>query len=199
MRLTPLLLVMLLCLTSTGAEEAVVDMSAEIKGKLLLPSSVFKANAIGVVVDGGHVTYVRGDGTFLITLQAGVHVVDFSVRGFQFPQLRVVVSKKQKGSYRVMYNDKNRDPAPDPLEIQPLAFVEYFEEHEPINWLGFLLNPTMLTMLLPLALLYMMPRGAMDDEMKKQMKQMPRGGGLSGMLQSMMQPPQQTAAPVARR
>eukprot|EP00756_Hemistasia_phaeocysticola_P033723 Hpha_TRINITY_DN16480_c1_g2::TRINITY_DN16480_c1_g2_i1::g.163718::m.163718 len=188
-----------------GAGEVAVtvaeDMTTFVHGRVNLPEKTLRrGGGVRLVVDGLHASYVKPTGSFLLRLAPGSHIVDFATRDVLLPQLRIDVSRKTKGKYRTMFNDKHRTPLHDPIEIEPLGRVEYFEQHEQVNWIGFLKSPSVLMMVLPAAMVFLMPMLVDQDQLKEQMRTLsPNQGGMSGMMKQMQeQQEQQRAAPQRR-
>ena len=112
---------------------------------------------------------MRQNGQFVVDLAPGVHVIDFAVRGFQMPQLRIDVSRKVQGKYKAMFNDRVRSTIPEPLEISPLAELHYFEPIEPFNPINLFKNPMVIMMAVMGALTLLMSQMP-QDEMKEMLK-----------------------------
>eukprot|EP01059_Diplonema_ambulator_P026260 TRINITY_DN43506_c0_g1_i1.p1 TRINITY_DN43506_c0_g1~~TRINITY_DN43506_c0_g1_i1.p1 ORF type:complete len:223 (+),score=71.16 TRINITY_DN43506_c0_g1_i1:55-669(+) len=192
------LLVVLLCVCGAVCD----DVGTLLQGRILMPPKVFRKGAgVGVVVNGDHWTYVRQNGSFLLDLPPGTHIIDFAVREFIMPQLRVDISRKTPGKYRVAFNDKERHALPEPLEIEPIAQVSYFEPKEETSYTKMLFgNPMMLMMLVVGGMAFVMPMLVDPEEMKQMKKQNP--GGLMEMLKNAANEanqPQQPQAPVQRK
>ncbi|KAJ9441264.1 ER membrane protein complex subunit 7-like protein [Diplonema papillatum] len=200
MRSVGLLLVLSLvaaCWAETS-DDALLEVStpAFVMGRVLLPPKVLKrGSGVRVLVDGEHATYARHNGSFLLNLMPGVRIVDFAVRDYLMPQLRIDVSRKTPGKYRAVFNDKNRHIVVEPLEVEPLAMAPCFEQREAINWIGFLRSPHVLIMVFGLGMAVLMPM-MIDPEEMKQMKQ---SGGIMEMLkkaaEDSQKPQQQIQAP----
>ena len=114
-------------------------------------------------------------------LEPGVHVVDFAVRGFNVPQIRVDVSKKTKGKYRAFFNDPHRSAVPEPIEIEPIGAINYFEVHDG-DWTQMFRNPMMLMMIGFTGFAFLMPMLVDTEELQKVSKEMGAQGGLAGGL-----------------
>ena len=111
---------------------------------------------------------MKASGEFTLSLSPGVHIVDFSVRKYNMPQLRIDVSKKVAGKYKAMLNDRLRTALTgDQITINPISEVAYFETRESFNWMGMVKNPMVLIMVFGLGMAFLMPQDNQMKEMRK--------------------------------
>eukprot|EP01065_Artemidia_motanka_P042135 TRINITY_DN5594_c0_g2_i3.p1 TRINITY_DN5594_c0_g2~~TRINITY_DN5594_c0_g2_i3.p1 ORF type:complete len:208 (+),score=51.46 TRINITY_DN5594_c0_g2_i3:148-771(+) len=172
------------------------DVGAAVHGTLRLPERLLRKGGVRLVVGGKHAGYARPNGQFMLNLEPGSHVVDFAVRDVMMPQIRVDVSRKTKGKYRAIYNDKFREQLKEPLVIEELGKKTYFQKREEIDWLGMLKSPMILMMLFTCGLGILMPMMVDQDQMREQMREIaPQGGSspVSILQQALKQPEPQPA------
>eukprot|EP01064_Diplonema_japonicum_P035407 TRINITY_DN765_c8_g1_i1.p1 TRINITY_DN765_c8_g1~~TRINITY_DN765_c8_g1_i1.p1 ORF type:complete len:224 (+),score=61.91 TRINITY_DN765_c8_g1_i1:43-672(+) len=194
MKFTTIALVSIALLQCAVLSEGEETGFSFINGRVLLPPRVFKkGGGVRLVVNGEHATYVRANGTFMLNLPPGTHLIDFAVREFMMPQLRIDVSKKSPGKYRAMFNDKSRVQLQEPLEVEQLAQVSYFDQHEEISLSSKLMNPMVLMMVFFGGMAFLMPMLVDPEEMKQMRKENP--GGLMEMIRSAANEGQQTGQP----
>ncbi|XP_069130437.1 endoplasmic reticulum membrane protein complex subunit 7-like [Argopecten irradians] len=129
-----------------------------------------------VLVDGGnYVGLLRSDGSFTINgVPSGSYVVEVSHPNFIFDAARVdITSKGKMRARKVNYLQpsvvKNIQY---PLEIKERMKANYFQTREQWRFQDFLMNPMVLTMVLPLFLIMVLPKmmNAADPGAQKEMQ-----------------------------
>lgn len=186
--------------TAEGEHTVETEDVFHFRGRVLVPEDVhdpvtFLRNT-KVVLDGGqHVGMLSGDGSFVIhDIPSASYTLEVYTPDHQYDMLRVDVSKKFEGSFRVVRADLvNGMPptkvfyAPEAgLLLKPQGRLKYFTVKQGWSIWSLLANPMVLMMGMPLIMMYAMPKlmENMDEEqladMKKQQKMM-SGGGASGI------------------
>ncbi|XP_021341452.1 ER membrane protein complex subunit 7-like [Mizuhopecten yessoensis] len=129
-----------------------------------------------VLVDGGdYVGLLRSDGSFTINgVPSGSYVIEVSHPNFIFDAARVdITSKGKMRARKVNYLQpsivKNIQY---PLEIKERMKANYFQTREQWRFQDFLMNPMVLTMVLPLFLIMVLPKmmNAADPGAQKEMQ-----------------------------
>ena len=134
----------------------------EIRGTVYVPESVTgKVEPLIVKLNGGEqTTFVRSDGSFLFRdVVPGRYVVDIPSLTYQFCQYKVDVGGDglvRALEYKHVGAPKTRTKYP--LVMEPIKQLDYFEQREKFHLLGLLLNPSFLTIIVPIALLYVLPK-----------------------------------------
>ncbi|CAI5740729.1 unnamed protein product [Peronospora destructor] len=150
-----------------------------VSGTVYLPDFMAeKVDPLLVKLNGGEqTTFVRSDGSFLFRdVAPGRYIVDIPSAKFLFSQYKVDVGADgfiRALEYKYVGAPKTRTSYP--LVVEPVKQLEYFEQREKFNLLGLILNPSFLTIVVPIALLYVLPKltGGMDpEEMKKAQEEM---------------------------
>ncbi|CAH0513463.1 unnamed protein product [Peronospora belbahrii] len=150
-----------------------------ISGTVFLPNEVTaKVEPLIVKLNGGEqTTFVRSDGSFLFhDVAPGRYVVDIPSTRFLFSQYKVDVGVD--GLIRALeykYVGASKTSANYPLLVEPVKQLDYFEQREKFNLLGLIMNPSFLTIVVPIALLYILPKlteGMDPEEMKKAQEEM---------------------------
>jgi hypothetical protein len=140
-----------------------------------------------VLLNGGEqVTYARTNGEFIFRdVAPGRYVVDVSSVDELFPQFKVdvavdgvirAIEYQYPGTAnaclpvclpvfytQLMCMSPTRAGAPKaraeyPLAVEPVAELDYFEEREKFSLMQFIMNPSFLTIVLPIGLLYLLPK-----------------------------------------
>ncbi|TDH66659.1 uncharacterized protein CCR75_006091 [Bremia lactucae] len=151
----------------------------EISGTVYLQESVSKKiGPLKVQLNGGeHTTFVRADGLFVFRdLAPGRYVVDIPSTHFLFSQYKVdigVDGLTRALEYKYMGAPKMH--ASYPLVVEPVKQLDYFEQREKFNLLSLIMNPSFLTIIVPIGLLYILPKlseGMDPEEMKKAQAEM---------------------------
>lgn len=131
-----------------------------------------------VQLDGGEQTaFVRADGTFVFRdLEPGRYVVDIPSTQYLFSKYKLDVGTD--GLIRALeykYPGASKMHAAYPLVVEPVKQLDYFEQREKFNLLSLLMNPSFLTIVVPIVLLYVLPKlseGMDPEEMKKAQEEM---------------------------
>ncbi|XP_033743347.1 ER membrane protein complex subunit 7-like [Pecten maximus] len=129
-----------------------------------------------VMVDGGnYVGLLRSDGSFTINgVPSGSYVVEVSHPNFIFDAARVdITSKGKMRARRVNYLQPSLvKNIQYPLEIKERMKANYFQTREQWRFQDFLMNPMVLTMVLPLFLIMVLPKmmNAADPGAQKEMQ-----------------------------
>lgn len=134
----------------------------EISGTVYPQGSVAeKVDPLTVQLNGGEqTTFVRSDGSFLFRdVAPGRYVVDIPSTQFLFSQYKVDVGAD--GLIRALeykYPGAPKIRASYPLVVEPVKQLDYFEQREKFNLLGLIMNPSFLTIIVPIGLLYVLPK-----------------------------------------
>ncbi|CAI5726404.1 unnamed protein product [Hyaloperonospora brassicae] len=131
-----------------------------------------------VQLDGGAQTaFVRADGSFRFAdVAIGRHVVSIPSTALLFGQFQVDI--EADGAVRVReaaYVGAPWTAARYPLEAEPVKALEYFDPREKFNVLTLGMNPSFLTIIVPIGLLYVLPKltaGMDPDDVKKAQEEM---------------------------
>ncbi|KAI9913654.1 hypothetical protein PsorP6_005368 [Peronosclerospora sorghi] len=164
----------------------------EIRGTVYpLVSTVEKMEPLIVQLNGGEqTTFVLSDGSFVFRdVPPDRYVVNILSTQFLFSQYKVDVGAD--GLIRALeykYPGAPQLRANYPLVVEPVKQFDYFEQREKLNLLGLILNPSFLTIAVPIGLLYLLPKlteGMDPEEMKKAQEEMGAANPsslLAGML-----------------
>ncbi|RLN95386.1 hypothetical protein BBJ28_00014045 [Nothophytophthora sp. Chile5] len=151
-----------------------------------------KVAPLKVQLNGGEqTTFVRSDGSFLFRdVAPGRYVVDIPSQEFLFSQYKLDVA--EDGAVRALeykYPGAPKARADYPLAAEAVKQLNYFEQREKFNLLALIMSPSFLTVVVPIGLLYVLPKlseGMMDpEEFKKAQEEMGSqdpSSLLSGML-----------------
>ncbi|RLN46885.1 hypothetical protein BBJ29_002905 [Phytophthora kernoviae] len=151
----------------------------EIRGTVYpLGSVTEKVEPLKVQLNGGEQTaFVRSDGSFLFRdVAPGRYVVDIPSQEFLFSQYKLDVGAD--GLIRALeykYPGAPKARADYPLDVEAVKQLNYFEQREKFNLLGLIMNPSFLTIIVPIGLLYLLPKlqeGMDPEEMKKAQEEM---------------------------
>jgi hypothetical protein len=134
--------------------------------------------------DGEQATFTRWDGSFVFRdVSPGRYVVDIPSETYLFSQVgerqpRAMTTKHnaltrllcslqfkldvaEDGLIRALeykYPGAPKARADYPLMAESLTTINYFEQREKFNLLGLLMNPSFLTIIVPIGLLYILPK-----------------------------------------
>ncbi|TYZ63122.1 hypothetical protein PybrP1_008205 [[Pythium] brassicae (nom. inval.)] len=141
----------------------------EIQGTIY-PMAAEKVAPFKVLLNGGEqVTYARADGSFVFrNVASGRYVVDIPSELFLFSQYKLDVAPD--GVIRALeykYPGAGKQRAEYPLVAEAVTELNYFEQREKFNLLGLIMSPSFLTIVVPIGLLYVLPKlseGMMDPE-----------------------------------
>ncbi|XP_017032572.1 ER membrane protein complex subunit 7 homolog [Drosophila kikkawai] len=120
--------------------------------------------------------FVRLDGRFTISsVPNGSHILEVHHPDFYFEPVKVEINGK--GKYRarkVSYTQPSViNQVPYPLRLQPLFRRNYFRLREQWRLMDILLNPLVLSMLVPMLFMLILPKIISDPEAKKELDNMP--------------------------
>ncbi|DAZ97195.1 TPA: hypothetical protein N0F65_003826 [Lagenidium giganteum] len=129
-----------------------------------------KVSPLRVLLNGGEqVTYARADRSFIFRdVAPGRYVVDIPSELYLFSQFKLDVA--DDGNIRAIeykYPGATKQRAEYPLTAEVLTEINYFEEREKFNLLQLIMSPSFLTVVLPIAMLYVLPKlseSMMDPE-----------------------------------
>ncbi|KAH7491551.1 hypothetical protein PRIC1_003038 [Phytophthora ramorum] len=151
----------------------------EISGTVYpLGSVTEKVEPLKVQLNGGEQTvFVRSDGSFTFRdVAPGRYVVDLPSQQFLFSQYKLDVGAD--GLVRALeykYPGAPKMRANYPLTVEAVKQLDFFEQREKFNLLGLIMNPSFLTIIVPIGLLYVLPKlseGMDPEEMKKAQEEM---------------------------
>uniref|UniRef100_M4C0Z7 ER membrane protein complex subunit 7 beta-sandwich domain-containing protein n=1 Tax=Hyaloperonospora arabidopsidis (strain Emoy2) TaxID=559515 RepID=M4C0Z7_HYAAE len=131
-----------------------------------------------VQLNGGEqTTFVRSDGLFRFRdVAPGHYFVTIPSTELLFSQYDVDVAAD--GHVQVLEAKYLGAPligCEYPLVVEPVKELEYFEPREKFNILGLIMNPSFLTIIVPIGLLYVLPKlteGMDPEDMKKAQEEM---------------------------
>lgn len=114
-----------------------------------------------VLLNGGEqVTYARSDGSFVFRdVAPGRYVVDIPSEQYLFSQYKLDIA--EDGVIRALeykYPGAAKLRADYPLAVEAVTELDYFEEREKFNLLGLIMSPSFLTVIVPIGLLYILPK-----------------------------------------
>ncbi|TMW69341.1 hypothetical protein Poli38472_001497 [Pythium oligandrum] len=170
----------------------------EIKGTVFIGEAE-KVAPYRILLNGGEqVTYARADGAFVFRdITPGRYVIDIPAEDRLFSQYKVDIA--EDGVVRAIeyqYPGAPKARAEYPLAVEPVAEFEYFEEREKFSILQLIMNPSFLTIIVPVGLLYLLPKlseAMMDPEEFKKAQEEMGTQDPSALLQGMFGGGQQTA------
>ncbi|CEG37475.1 er membrane protein complex subunit 7 homolog [Plasmopara halstedii] len=168
-----LLLVLLLGLVATCVQTYSISGTVYPQG-----SVVEKVHPFKVQVNGGeHTTFVRADGSFVIRdLKPGRYVIDIPSTQFLFSKYKLDIGVD--GFTRALeykYPGAPKIHASYPLVVEPVKQLDYFEQREKFSLLSLIMSPSFLTIVVPIVLLYVLPKlseGMDPEELKKAQEEM---------------------------
>jgi len=133
----------------------------EISGTVYPGSVAEKVEPLLVQLNGGEQTaFVRADGSFVFRdVAPGRYVVDLPSQRYLFSQYKLDVAAD--GLVRALeykYPGAPKARASYPLVLEPVKELDYFEQREKFNLLGLIMNPSFLTIIVPIGLLYILPK-----------------------------------------
>uniref|UniRef100_A0AC35TRE1 DUF2012 domain-containing protein n=1 Tax=Rhabditophanes sp. KR3021 TaxID=114890 RepID=A0AC35TRE1_9BILA len=163
----------------TSVTEA--DRYYKVEGTIILPADALSRSTwqsdVRIQVNYGETLgFVKKDGTFTIhNLLPGSHLIQVFHVDYDFEAVRVDITSKGKMRYRRNNSLKPSDVqlVPAPLRMMPRAPIVYFKPKEGWRITDALMNPMVLMLLVPMALMYIMPKMVSNDpELKKEMESM---------------------------
>ncbi|XP_067663903.1 endoplasmic reticulum membrane protein complex subunit 7-like [Haliotis asinina] len=163
---------------STDVVETNSSSNFKIEGKVEILSSHDKSwmSNTRILVDGDdYVAYLRSDGSFVVNgLPSGSFIVEVANPTYLFEAARVDITSKGKIRARKVNHlqPNNVRAMPYPLEFRERGKANYFQAREQWRVQDFLFHPMVLTMVLPLALIMVLPKmlNAADPETQKEMQ-----------------------------
>eukprot|EP00049_Salpingoeca_infusionum_P004647 m.82101 g.82101 ORF g.82101 m.82101 type:complete len:207 (+) comp12669_c0_seq1:290-910(+) len=173
---TLLVAISLVCLLGTAQASAPTTFT--VSGKVLLPDDT-SFTVTQVMLDGGmYVGFLKADGSFTIDgVLPASYTLEVANPHYQFQQLRLDVHGALNNNMRAFVADfLGATPQPyaisaDGIRLVPGPKLEYFEQPAPWDIKSLLLNPSLLMLLLPMALVYLMPSKERMEEMQQQLKE----------------------------
>lgn len=172
-----------LLLISVRADEAEPGQGLEkysIEGKIIPPeiSSSQWLTSTRILVNGGdHMAFLRHDGSFTVNnLEPGSYIVEVCNANYVYEPARIDITMKGKlRARKVNFLQNNHvHQIPYPLKMKARGPYKYFQVRETWRITDFLFSPMVLMMVLPLLLIYMVPKlmNAADPETQKELQQM---------------------------
>ena len=157
----------------------------EIQGTVnLVPDvAVKQIEPLRVQLNGGEqTTFVRADGSFQFRdVAPGRYVVDIPSTTFLFSRYKVDVAVDglvRAVEYKYVGAPTTRTSYP--LVVEPVKQLEYFEQREQFHLLGLVMNPSFLTIVVPIALLYVLPK--LTEGMGESRKERRDGAKRDGLM-----------------
>uniref|UniRef100_A0A0N4ZG65 DUF2012 domain-containing protein n=1 Tax=Parastrongyloides trichosuri TaxID=131310 RepID=A0A0N4ZG65_PARTI len=161
----------------TSAEE-----KFKIQGKVILPPEAIVEEGwqskINIHVDyGKKIGFIKSDGTFTIyNLPSGSYLIQVIHKDYDFEPVRVDITTKGKMRARrnILIQPNAVNLVPYPLEMIPRGRIVYFNaRNDGFKITDVLFSPMVLMLVLPMALMYIMPKIVdKDPELKKEMENM---------------------------
>eukprot|EP00002_Diphylleia_rotans_P029326 TRINITY_DN5965_c0_g1_i1.p1 TRINITY_DN5965_c0_g1~~TRINITY_DN5965_c0_g1_i1.p1 ORF type:complete len:211 (+),score=49.52 TRINITY_DN5965_c0_g1_i1:53-685(+) len=180
------------------SEELEGDVNApvsKIEGKIDFRTSKHKGEEyIAVTLNGdAYYTLVKADGSFSFSnVKPGAYLLEVHSTAYMFRPIRVEVSAKTANKVKVSHVVGPQTQLSHPLKIMPDREMHYYEPRESYNFASLLSNPMVLMALFSGVMMLVYPKMLenMDPETLKQMQE----GGLTGAMQGVTPPPQQSGA-----
>uniref|UniRef100_A0A0N5AV50 DUF2012 domain-containing protein n=1 Tax=Syphacia muris TaxID=451379 RepID=A0A0N5AV50_9BILA len=155
-----------------------------IQGWVELPPSIhadkdWRVGCRVLVNYGQHIGFVRKNGSFVVTgVPSGSYIVEVTHVNFVFEPVRVDITSKGKFRARKLnlLMPYTVSILPYPLRLTTAHQITYFRPREEWRLMDMLTSPMVLMMVVPLALLVVLPKlvNTNDPEVKKEMaKSMP--------------------------
>ncbi|XP_070552561.1 endoplasmic reticulum membrane protein complex subunit 7-like [Ptychodera flava] len=129
-----------------------------------------------ILVDGGqYIGFLKSDGSFTVNnVPSGSYVVEVSNPTYAFEPARVDITSKGKIRARKInfLQITSVISMNYPLRFKAKGQIKYFQKREQWKVTDFLMNPMVLMMVLPLLLLFVLPKmmNTQDPEVQKEMQ-----------------------------
>lgn len=175
MALLTLLLAVVANPTAAAASVAADSASAAspalytFEGSLRLPRGPSSFVGARVLVNGGsREVLVHSDGSFRLSGLSAAHspyTLDVALPDWSFPTLRLDISNKAgaKGKMTVSVA-ANKAKVSQPLVWRPAQRVNYFQQREPVNIMGWFKNPMAIMMVITLVMVSNAQKHALERE-----------------------------------
>uniref|UniRef100_A0A0K0EKV6 DUF2012 domain-containing protein n=1 Tax=Strongyloides stercoralis TaxID=6248 RepID=A0A0K0EKV6_STRER len=167
------------------AEETGITNSRDrftIEGTVILPPEAiaeegWQAKVLIHIDYGKKVGFIRSDGTFNIyNLPSGSYLVQVIHKDYDFEPVRVDITTKGKIRARrnILIQPNAVNLVPYPLQMIPRGRIIYFNaKNDGFKITDVLFSPMVIMLVLPMALMYIMPKIVdKDPELKKEMENM---------------------------
>nr|CCA25440.1 conserved hypothetical protein [Albugo laibachii Nc14] len=152
--------------------------SFEIYGTISIPNQI-RVPPLRILLDGQEkVTYSLHNGKFtFFNVSEGSHTLEIPSAKYYFSQFTINVSPSGEfQAFEAKYPGAPSSQIEYPINAQSLTEIDYFEKRESLNLLRMIMNPSFLTIVLPIALMYLLPKlskSMMDpEELKKAQEEM---------------------------
>ncbi|PSC68596.1 sister chromatid cohesion DCC1 [Micractinium conductrix] len=171
MRLVALILAAL-ALAGRGAAEAAPSLP--VSGRVIVPDAFSLAAAeVVLALEGGgqRLAFPLADGSFSFAeVPLGVHTLTVELRELMFPGVRLDVGAARKGKVTAaLFELPGAPEISHPLLLQPMARMEYFEQRQGFNVMGFIKTPYGIMAGFMLFSMFIMPKLKVDPEEYKEM------------------------------
>jgi ER membrane protein complex subunit 7 len=177
-----LCLSMVMLLIHASQEATIINSSAEsvgshkIEGKIIIPPGDNALESTRILIDEGlYVGIPQIDGTFVICgVPSGSYIVSVVAPMHVFEPVRVDINAKGKIRARKVNFIQPGEVVTMkyPLNFETHGIPNYFQKREVYRLTDVIMNPMFLTLLIPLALLLILPKlAAHDPDMQRDLQQ----------------------------
>ncbi|CCI47421.1 unnamed protein product [Albugo candida] len=156
----------------------IVLNSFEIHGNISIPNQI-QVPPLRLLLNGQEkITYTLYNGRFtFFNVSEGTHTLEIPSAKYYFSQFTINISPDGTiQAFETKFPDAPSVPIEYPITTQPLTEIDYFEKRESLNILRMIMNPSFLTVILPIGLMYLLPKlskSMMDpEELKKAQEEM---------------------------
>ncbi|XP_073846512.1 ER membrane protein complex subunit 7 [Musca autumnalis] len=140
-----------------------------------IPNNKWQADTVLSINGGEYKGFIREDGSFVISsVPSGSYVVEIVNPDYFYEPVRVEINPKGKFRARkVNYVQPSQIvQVPYPLKLKALTRFKYFQTREQWKITDFLFSPMVLMMVVPLLLMWVLPKMINDPETKKELENM---------------------------
>ncbi|XP_061394365.1 ER membrane protein complex subunit 7 homolog [Musca vetustissima] len=140
-----------------------------------IPNNKWQADTVLSINNGEYKGFIREDGSFIISsVPSGSYVVEINNPDYFYEPVRVEINPKGKFRARkVNYVQPSQIvQVPYPLKLKALTRFKYFQTREQWKITDFLFSPMVLMMVVPLLLMWVLPKMINDPETKKELENM---------------------------
>ncbi|XP_013102426.2 ER membrane protein complex subunit 7 homolog [Stomoxys calcitrans] len=139
------------------------------------PNNKWQIDTVLNINGGEYKGFIREDGSFIISsVPSGSYVVEIVNPDYYYEPVRVEINPKGKFRARkVNYIQPSQIVQVHyPLKLKALTRFKYFQTREQWKITDFLFSPMVLMMVLPLLLMWVLPKMVNDPETKKELENM---------------------------